>query len=436
MPDIKASDFDRLNANQVASGDLILMVDVSDTSTSASGKTKTGPAQGVVRAGGGVETTRTISTTAPLAGGGDLSADRTLTITEATTEAPGAMSAADKLKLNGIESGATADQTAAEVPFTPDGDLAATNVQNAIVELRNDTDTKLGAKADLAGQLGGSAASPDVRGLRETSGPTLLTIGGVADGEYLVRVGSTLVGGAPSGGGGLPSVNTIEGFGAGAQGYTRGSDPLAALAAWTAVVVFQPLAFLGGLRQVFGTEDEFGSGGFAVCADGESVQIRYRPNSGGFETLTAFSAPMVRRTMMVAIAFDASGSDTVVRFALNGGVYAGPGFVGGVSGTYTAGGNLVVGSRNGVDRIATSEKIHGAGWANRALSFREMADWYEECRAAGQLEDIPSGGGLSEGWRVGGSAPGATWAPFVGSADLTRIGSALTHREIEHPQWK
>lgn len=54
----------------------------------------------------------------------------------------------------------------------------------------------------LAGQLGGSAAAPDVRGLRTTSGPTLLTMGAVADGEVLTRSGSTIIGSTPGGGGG------------------------------------------------------------------------------------------------------------------------------------------------------------------------------------------------------------------------------------------
>lgn len=54
-------------------------------------------------------------------------------------------------KLDGIETGATADQSAAEVPFTPNGDIAATDVQAAIQEVRDDTDTKLAATggADL-----------------------------------------------------------------------------------------------------------------------------------------------------------------------------------------------------------------------------------------------------------------------------------------------
>lgn len=60
---------------------------------------------------GGVPTSRTISTTAPLTGGGDLSANRTLAISAATTGAAGSMSAADKAKLDGIAAGATAGAT-------------------------------------------------------------------------------------------------------------------------------------------------------------------------------------------------------------------------------------------------------------------------------------------------------------------------------------
>ncbi len=44
--------------------------------------------------------TRSISTTAPLTGGGDLSADRTLSIAAATTSLPGSMSAQDKARLD------------------------------------------------------------------------------------------------------------------------------------------------------------------------------------------------------------------------------------------------------------------------------------------------------------------------------------------------
>ncbi len=46
--------------------------------------------------------------------------------------------AANTLKLSGIEDGATADQVASEVPFTPDGSIEATDVQAAIEEVRNE----------------------------------------------------------------------------------------------------------------------------------------------------------------------------------------------------------------------------------------------------------------------------------------------------------
>lgn len=51
---------------------------------------------------GTVPPTRTFSTTAPLTGGGSFAADRTFAITPATTLAPGSMSAADKVKLDGL----------------------------------------------------------------------------------------------------------------------------------------------------------------------------------------------------------------------------------------------------------------------------------------------------------------------------------------------
>lgn len=51
-----------------------------------------------------VPPTRLINTTAPLAGGGDLSADRTLSITAATPSAAGSLSAADKTTINALPS--------------------------------------------------------------------------------------------------------------------------------------------------------------------------------------------------------------------------------------------------------------------------------------------------------------------------------------------
>ena len=64
--------------------------------------------------------------------------DQELQLNTATTSSAGSMSSADKTKLDGIETGATADQNASEVPYTGgDGNLteASTNVESAIQTL-------------------------------------------------------------------------------------------------------------------------------------------------------------------------------------------------------------------------------------------------------------------------------------------------------------
>jgi hypothetical protein len=64
----------------------------------------------------------------------------------------------------------------------------------------SDLTTDLAARVQVAGQLGGTASSPDVRGVRETGGPTLLSLGAVTDGQYLKRSGTSIVGDSPAGG--------------------------------------------------------------------------------------------------------------------------------------------------------------------------------------------------------------------------------------------
>lgn len=73
-----------------------------------------------------VATTRTISTTAPLTGGGDLSANRTLAISAATTSAAGSQSAIDKLKEDNI----WIDVTANTIALVTAGGSATTNTTN------------------------------------------------------------------------------------------------------------------------------------------------------------------------------------------------------------------------------------------------------------------------------------------------------------------
>ena len=60
--------------------------------------------------GGTVPSTRKINTTAPLTGGGDLSADRTLAIPAATAVADGYMSSTQAALVNGATASDTADR--------------------------------------------------------------------------------------------------------------------------------------------------------------------------------------------------------------------------------------------------------------------------------------------------------------------------------------
>lgn len=69
------------------------------------------------------------------------------TITAATGSVAGVMTASDKTKLDGVEANAKDDQIASEVASSASGNLVATNVQDALVELQGDIDS-LGAETN------------------------------------------------------------------------------------------------------------------------------------------------------------------------------------------------------------------------------------------------------------------------------------------------
>jgi len=83
--------------------------------------------------------------------------------------------------------------------LTPTYGSAASTVCEGNDARLSDARTPTGS---AGGDLGGTYASPSVAAITETTGPTSLTIGAIAVGETLRRVGSTVVGYTPASGGG------------------------------------------------------------------------------------------------------------------------------------------------------------------------------------------------------------------------------------------
>lgn len=88
-----------------------------------------------------------------------------ISLPAATISLAGLLTSVDKTKLDGIESNAKDDQNANEVPVTPVGNLASTNVQTALQELQGDIDTLNSAGylqnivEDTTPQLGGNLST-------------------------------------------------------------------------------------------------------------------------------------------------------------------------------------------------------------------------------------------------------------------------------------
>jgi hypothetical protein len=92
-----------------------------------------------------VQTSRTVSTTAPLTGGGALSSNLTLAISPATTGAAGSLSASDKTKLDSVAAGATVNASDASLRdrSTHTGTQAATTLTGTLAPDRVATGTAL-----------------------------------------------------------------------------------------------------------------------------------------------------------------------------------------------------------------------------------------------------------------------------------------------------
>lgn len=166
-----------------------------------------------------VATTTTISTTSPLTGGGDLSANRTFAIPAATTSVSGYLTSTDWNTFNGKGSG-----TVTSVTFTGDGVLLSSTPSTAVTTTGTLTATLLTQTANkvLAGPSSGSAATPTFR--------TLVT----ADMPSGTGTVTSIIAGTGLTGGTITTTGTI------ALDLTRGNT-------WTGLTTLTPTTNTGGM---------------------------------------------------------------------------------------------------------------------------------------------------------------------------------------------
>lgn len=212
----------------------ILNLDVSNLSTLPAQTSHAGqylttdgtnPSWVVLNLSAYVPTSRTITTTAPLTGGGALSGNLTLSISAATTGAPGSMSAADKTKLDAITGTNTGDQawgaitgtlsdqadlqSALDSKLTPS---ATTSLLNSTLAAPPGTDSFISIKSDgtnvdyksyatVLGVIGAQPADPQLdifAGITPGTGvATALAVNVGSSGAFVTKDGAL---GTPSSG--------------------------------------------------------------------------------------------------------------------------------------------------------------------------------------------------------------------------------------------
>ena len=100
--------------------------------------------------------------------------------------------AGDKLYVSATSAGALVNTAPATFPQFI-GFVLASGVGNGVIYVHSSNASSIGYGAAAGGDLGGTYPNPKVAAITETSGPTSLVAGTIADGQFLKRVGATLV---------------------------------------------------------------------------------------------------------------------------------------------------------------------------------------------------------------------------------------------------
>lgn len=371
---------------------------------------------------------------------------------EAIADGPGGGSVTSVFGRTGAVVATAADYSADEVSFAGAG-ITATNVEDAIVEVNDDLQTVAGDVATLttdvsnrvivAGQIGGTPSSPTVLGLRTTSGGgTNLTLGAVADGEYLRRSGATIVGGPGGGGGGGPAnVLCVSGFVSNAT-PSLGTTYLAANTVARGANAFSIAATINVKRL-----DASGPQVIASCWDGtngyyiqvEGRQISFIVNTvGGLRTSTyLMTSPFTSKFVQIVGAYSGDAGFAFSVLSINNVSFI-VSYNGATNGTYVApaGGSVftIGASESGASNGAVRCRINGVGYYPTMLDDATMADIYEDTVLNSYHSSLGSPTNL---WAITDVVdyPGATWTATVGPANLTRAGAGTVTQETIYPYW-